>query len=215
MASNSFVPVEMREELLAGVGYIKTLANRFNKLDPVKVEIFGDHLLKTLTKKFTGHWYPEKPVKGQAYRCIRINQHDREETILEACVHSSLKYQDLSLPKEMTLWIDPYEVSCRLGEENHPYTVATFDPRKARHPLEEEQVESGSTPVTCSTPPLEDDGSTPSPTVPSSPSGEDTDSGIDDGTSTPTRPWSRNVEEMENPVPIQVRNDLLALLFTV
>ncbi|KAG8570085.1 hypothetical protein GDO81_014691 [Engystomops pustulosus] len=179
MAGYSFIPLEMREELLAGVRYMRTLANRFRIVDPVKVEKFGDHLLEILAKKFTGHWYLEEPMKDQAYRCIRINKNDREETILEACIHSGLNYQDLPLPKEMTLWIDPYEVSCRLHEYSRPYTVATFDPRKPRHPLEEGQVAAVSGPVTCSTPPLEDDGSTP-------------------------RQWSQNVEEIcENPVPLQ------------
>ncbi|KAG8547726.1 hypothetical protein GDO81_027639 [Engystomops pustulosus] len=120
--------VDAAQELLAGVSYIKTLANRFQKLDPVKVQIFGDKILEILMKKYTGHWSPEKPMRGRAYRCIRVNRNDREETILEACVHSGLSYQDLSLPKEMTLWIDPYEVSCRLGEDNYPYTVASFHP---------------------------------------------------------------------------------------
>ncbi|XP_071968956.1 protein BTG4-like [Engystomops pustulosus] len=183
----------MREELLAGVGYIKTLANRFQKLDPMKINIFGDKVLEILSKKYTGHWYPEKPMRGQAYRCIRVNRHDREETILEACAHSGLSYQDLDLPKEMTLWIDPYEVSCRLGEDNYPYTVASFHPKKPRLPdrAGEEKVSSGPGPVTSSTPPPEDGGST----VPSSPSLSGEDSGIEDGTTTPTRPGSRNVED--------------------
>ncbi|KAM3921578.1 protein BTG3-like [Leptodactylus fuscus] len=108
-----FVPVEMREELKAGVEYIKTLANKGNKLKQMKIDIFGAILAEILCQKFQGHWYPENPIKGQAYRCIRINRHDREENILEACSHSGLKYEDLTLPKELTLWIDPYEVSCR------------------------------------------------------------------------------------------------------
>ncbi|XP_071968958.1 protein BTG4-like [Engystomops pustulosus] len=179
MAKYSFIPLEMREELLAGVRYMRTLANRFRKLDPVKVEKFGEHLLEIVSKKFTGHWFPEEPMKDRAYRCIRVIRNDREETILEACVHSGLDYQDLDLPKEMTMWIDPYEVSCRLHEYSRPYTVATFDPRKPRHPLEEGQVAAGFGPATRSTPPLEDDGSTP-------------------------RQWSQNVEEIwENPVPLQ------------
>ncbi|KAG8570082.1 hypothetical protein GDO81_014688 [Engystomops pustulosus] len=140
MAGYSFIPLEMREELLAGVRYMRTLANRFRIVDPMKVEKFGDHLLEILSKKFTGHWYPEEPMKDQAYRCIRVNKNDRDESILEACIHSGLNYQDLPLPKEMTLWIDPYEVSCRLHEYSRPYTVATFDPRKPRHSLEEGQI---------------------------------------------------------------------------
>ncbi|XP_075050473.1 protein BTG3-like [Mixophyes fleayi] len=113
MAELAAIPVEMRTELVAGVEFIKTLVNRLHKLDPVMVEVYGETLAEILYHKYIGHWYPEKPMKGQAYRCIRANIHNRDESILGACVHSGLKYQELTLPKEMTVWIDPYEVSCR------------------------------------------------------------------------------------------------------
>ncbi|XP_075135254.1 protein BTG4-like [Leptodactylus fuscus] len=175
----------MREELKAGVEYIKTLANKGNKLNTMRIEVFGAILAQILCQKFQGHWYPENPIKGQAYRCIRINRRDREESILEACSYSGLKYQDLTLPKELTLWIDPYEVSCRLGEEGIPYTVATFDPRTARvsdnsRPSDpQENKFPGSTP---------EDGSCKRGDSRSSPISSGSDSGIEthsEGTSTP------------------------------
>ncbi|XP_063797784.1 protein BTG3-like [Pseudophryne corroboree] len=184
MVAFAFIPVEMREELVAGVEYIKTLMNRWHKLDPVMVGLFGEKLAEILCRKYTGHWYPEKPMNGQAYRCIRMNRYDRDESILVACSQSGLKYQELTLPKEITVWIDPYEVSCRLGEEGYPYTVAKFDQSEDRVPAaskpleEQEQVSSSSK---CSTPTPDEDSSTWSSSIPSSPSitGEDSDSGID------------------------------------
>ncbi|KAE8594227.1 hypothetical protein XENTR_v10019507 [Xenopus tropicalis] len=129
---NVFVPPEMREEIVTGVNYLKALACRFHRLDPMVVEAFGERLVEILCRRYTGHWYPEKPMKGQAYRCIRINRHQTDESIAEACALCGISYTDLSLPKEITLWIDPYEVSCRLREKNHPFTVASFDPRDNR-----------------------------------------------------------------------------------
>ncbi|VCX41937.1 unnamed protein product [Gulo gulo] len=29
----------------------------------------------------------------------------------------------------MTLWVDPFEVCCRYGEKNHPFTIASFKGR--------------------------------------------------------------------------------------
>ncbi|XP_069804078.1 protein BTG3-like [Dendropsophus ebraccatus] len=191
MAGFPYLPVEMREELVAGVNYIKTLANRFQKLDPSVVDLFGYKLAEILCKKYTGHWYPEKPMKGNAYRCIMVDRENRDESILQACALSGLKYNDLSLPKTMSLWIDPYEVSCRLSDENHPYTVASFDPRTVRVPepsgpsVERQQPSSNR-----STPTPDEDSSIWSLSVPSSPSlnGDESDSGIDansEGTTTP------------------------------
>ncbi|XP_044134660.1 uncharacterized protein LOC122927133 isoform X2 [Bufo gargarizans] len=200
MAVLSSIPVEMRDELLAGVEYIKTLANRFQNLDPVMVDLFGEKLAERLCQKYTGHWYPEKPMKGQAYRCIRINRHDRDESILEACSHSGLKYHELTLPKEMTLWIDPYEVSCRLREESNPYTVARFDLRTPHLPDPSSRVLNSSY-ADCSTPTPEEDSSIGSSSLPSSPSlnGEDSDSGIDvncDRTTTPPMSCSPTEEHI-------------------
>ncbi|XP_053316265.1 protein BTG3-like, partial [Spea bombifrons] len=126
------IPMEMKEELLAAVEYMKILINRFNRLDPVKVWTFGEKLIEILAHKYTGHWYPEKPIRGQAYRCIRVNRQYQDDGILDACSFSGLIYSELSLPKEMTLWIDPYEVSCRLGDDGYAYTVASFHPSITR-----------------------------------------------------------------------------------
>ncbi|XP_075462797.1 uncharacterized protein LOC142498172 [Ascaphus truei] len=143
----------MREELLAGVRYLKSLISNSQQLDLHKVETFEEKLAEVLCKRYTGHWYPETPMKGQAYRCIRINRQQEDESLLEACAQSGLKYSDLPLPKEMTMWIDPYEVCCRMGENNPYYTVASFDSKKRRN-LEENpaQVDSSysSTTITVS-----------------------------------------------------------------
>ncbi|XP_075047016.1 protein BTG4-like [Mixophyes fleayi] len=172
----------MRAELVArGVEFIKMLVNRFHKLDPVMVEVFGEKLADILCHKYIGHWYPKKQMKGQAYRCIRTNMHDTDESILEACVHSGLKYQELTLPKELTVWINPYEVSCRLGEEGYPFTVTKFDPKEV--PISAASFSSGDqekeSSGKCSNASLKDDGLTWSSSVQSSPSVTVEDSGID------------------------------------
>ncbi|XP_014740108.1 PREDICTED: LOW QUALITY PROTEIN: protein BTG4 [Sturnus vulgaris] len=61
-------------------------------------------------------------------RCIRLNKQQAREPLLEqACVASGLESILLGLPKEVTVWVDPFEVSCRYGERNQPFTVARFD----------------------------------------------------------------------------------------
>ncbi|OTF75250.1 B-cell translocation protein-like protein [Euroglyphus maynei] len=70
--------------------------------------------MEILTQRFQNHWYPNNPSKGQGYRCIRINQNCRVDYSIEmACQHAGISYDALRLPVELTLWIDPSEVTCR------------------------------------------------------------------------------------------------------
>ncbi|RLV87366.1 hypothetical protein DV515_00015773, partial [Chloebia gouldiae] len=64
------------------------------------------------------HWFPEKPFKGSGYRCIRIN-HRMDPIIGRAAGRVGLSLARLLqlLPRELTLWVDPFEVSYRIGDD--------------------------------------------------------------------------------------------------
>lgn len=48
------------------------------------------------------------------FRCLRMNRVRLQDPVLQhACKQSSVRYEDLGLPQEMTVWVDPGEVSCR------------------------------------------------------------------------------------------------------
>ncbi|KAL3971512.1 hypothetical protein ACER0C_027031 [Sarotherodon galilaeus] len=117
----------MRREIAAVVFFLKRLVKKGEKLEAEKVELFVERLAVALQEKFKGHWYPENPSKGQAYRCIRVNRfHRQDPELLRACRESGIQYSDLGLPRELTLWVDPGEVCCRYGEQNPCFSVATF-----------------------------------------------------------------------------------------
>ncbi|OCT73286.1 protein BTG3 [Xenopus laevis] len=121
----------MQEEVKLGASYIVRLLNRHQKLDSEQVERFTETLTNLLCDKFEGHWYPDTPQKGQAYRCIRIEQsHPVDDTVLQACIQSGLRCSQLALPRDMSLWIDPKEVSCRLGESCRPFIVKAPEDQK-------------------------------------------------------------------------------------
>ncbi|GCB68278.1 hypothetical protein scyTo_0000852 [Scyliorhinus torazame] len=71
-----------------------------------------------LSEHYRHHWFPDKPCKGSGYRCIRIN-HKMDPLIGKAANRIGLSSQQLYrlLPSELTLWVDPYEVSYRIGED--------------------------------------------------------------------------------------------------
>ncbi|XP_074978792.1 uncharacterized protein LOC125625664 isoform X2 [Caretta caretta] len=115
----------MREEVETGARFLSRLANRHGRLDKGLVEQFGERLATILQERYCRHWYPENPAKGQAYRCIRINRRQRvDESLLRACAGCGLAYSELALPWELSLWIDPGEVCCRLGENSQYFTVS-------------------------------------------------------------------------------------------
>ncbi|XP_063293097.1 protein BTG3-like [Pelobates fuscus] len=114
----------MHDEIKLGASYIVRLLNRHQKLDNKQVNTFIETLSSILSERFEGHWYPECPHKGQAYRCIRIEQSTVvDDSVLQACVRSGLRCSQLALPKNMYLWIDPEEVTCRLGKSCSPFKV--------------------------------------------------------------------------------------------
>lgn len=90
----------------------------YNKLPRRRVNIFGEELEKALKDKFKGHWYPEKPFKGSAFRCLKTG--DPVDPVLErAAKESGVPIQDVleNLPQELAVWVDPGEVSYRIGEK--------------------------------------------------------------------------------------------------
>lgn len=90
----------------------------YNKLPRRRVNIFGEELEKALKDKFSGHWYPEKPFKGSAFRCLKTG--DPVDPVLErAARESGVPIQDIleNLPGELAVWVDPGEVSYRIGEK--------------------------------------------------------------------------------------------------
>ncbi|XP_050178728.1 protein BTG4 [Myiozetetes cayanensis] len=118
----------MKDEIAAAVFFITKLVKREDKLSKHKIDKFAARLTTILFEKYKNHWYPDSPSRGQAFRCIRINKQQARDPLLEqACVESNVDFQELGLPREMTLWVDPFEVSCRYGEKNQPFTIVRFD----------------------------------------------------------------------------------------
>lgn len=80
---------------------------------------FQDNLANVLCSHYNDHWFPEKPLKGSGYRCIRIVNNKMDPLISAAGSLCGLSVSQLIglLPRELTMWIDPADVSYRIGEE--------------------------------------------------------------------------------------------------
>ncbi|XP_067094805.1 maternal B9.15 protein isoform X1 [Osmerus mordax] len=127
----------MKREVKAGVNFLKRLAVERGGLGEHKAEAFAEKLRELLSDKYNEHWYPDNPSKGQAFRCVRMSADivECDKEVLRACVESDLQLSQLGLQREVTLWIDPLEVSARSGDNSRYFTVARFNEG------EEDQVE--------------------------------------------------------------------------
>lgn len=86
-------------------------------LSESQLDTFRHSILDVLRQRYKYHWFPEKPHKGSGYRCIRIN--GKLDPVVEqaaALCGLSAAVLKTTFPPELTIWIDPAEVSYRIGE---------------------------------------------------------------------------------------------------
>ncbi|XP_022237516.1 protein Tob1-like [Limulus polyphemus] len=90
----------------------------YNKLPRRRVNQFGEEMEKMVKQRFAGHWYPESPMKGSGFRCLKTTP-PLDLAFGAAAMYCGVNLSDIqeNLPKDLSIWIDPGEVSYRLGEK--------------------------------------------------------------------------------------------------
>eukprot|EP00040_Diaphanoeca_grandis_P013668 m.69074 g.69074 ORF g.69074 m.69074 type:complete len:173 (-) comp24046_c0_seq1:47-565(-) len=75
-------------------------------------------LLKVLTRRHDGHWHPDSPERGSAFRCVSVQDGHLDPVLRDAAKMAGVQDSLVSkaLPQNFTLWIDPGDVSVRIGE---------------------------------------------------------------------------------------------------
>ena len=91
----------------------------YNKLPRRRVDLLGTEIENGLKKKFEGHWYPDQPMKGSGYRCVRVSGEKIDPVMIKAATSVGVSLEEMTeyMPLELTLWIDPNEVSYKIGEK--------------------------------------------------------------------------------------------------
>jgi protein Tob/BTG len=123
----------MRLEVHSAADFLMNLlrVKSSNPLSETQLQHFKGSLEEVLIRKFRSHWYPEVPTKGSGFRCIRIN--GKMDPIIEkagvAVGLNSIVLRKM-LPQELTMWIDPDEVSYRIGENGSICVI--YDPAQSR-----------------------------------------------------------------------------------
>lgn len=80
----------------------------YNKLPRRRVNIFGEELEKALKDKFRGHWYPDRPCRGSAFRCLKTGG-PLDPVLERAARESGVPVRDVleHLPRDLAVWVDP------------------------------------------------------------------------------------------------------------
>lgn len=118
----------MKDEIKVAVQFLSRIILRNVRIEEDEKARFESCLGAILERQFTNHWFPENPTRGQGFRCLRINGTYRRDRLLEAaCRQAGISYEVLKLPLELTLWVDPYEVTCRFGEDGTHQIVAQME----------------------------------------------------------------------------------------
>uniref|UniRef100_A0A3B5MJU4 Anti-proliferative protein domain-containing protein n=1 Tax=Xiphophorus couchianus TaxID=32473 RepID=A0A3B5MJU4_9TELE len=104
----------------------------YNKLPRRRADLFGEELERILVSRFEGHWYPETPLRGSAFRCIHLGA-PRDPVVELAAKRSGLDTEEVraNVPAELSVWIDPYEVSYQIGEKGAVKVLYLEDPPEA------------------------------------------------------------------------------------
>ncbi|XP_048871831.1 protein Tob2-like [Brienomyrus brachyistius] len=101
----------------------------YDKLPRRRADMFGEELERLLMARFEGHWYPETPLRGCAFRCLHLGI--ARDTVVElAARRSGLDMSEVraNVPPELSVWIDPYEVSYQIGESGEVQVLYLKDP---------------------------------------------------------------------------------------
>jgi len=109
---------EMKCEIDSAVSFLTTIlragsAAGHHGLSADQLTAFRRCLETTLVSRYRDHWFPDRPQRGSAYRCVRIVNRKLDRLLASAATAAGVPEPLLErlLPTELTLWVDPDEVS--------------------------------------------------------------------------------------------------------
>lgn len=106
-------------EVQQAIKFLRDFLGRNEVINHERIDRFCNRLEKLLAEKYKDHWHPQRPHKGSAFRCLRLSDRHMDPVLATAAKESGVSRYELSrtLPTELTVWIDPFDVSYRIGEE--------------------------------------------------------------------------------------------------
>ena len=89
---------------------------------------FLEELMNLLHQRMPGHRYLQQPTRGRGYRILRFDQFTGPDPlVVEAAKRADFPHGPLTWPLEMSLWIDPGQVTAKMGEDGSIFPVTVDD----------------------------------------------------------------------------------------
>ncbi|KJE92856.1 hypothetical protein CAOG_03747 [Capsaspora owczarzaki ATCC 30864] len=93
------------------------------KLPREDIDNFHQQFVHVLKQRYQSHWYNETPIRGSAYRSMTCGREhfQKHKSFLDPLLIQIVKTCNIRnieqyFPENFTLWVDPGEVSYRIGE---------------------------------------------------------------------------------------------------
>lgn len=82
---------------------------------PTILDDFRHALVELMKQKFSGHWHPEQPDRGQAFRSICCDRLCLDALLEKAAARTGMRdiRQRFSADTEILMWCDPGNVTVR------------------------------------------------------------------------------------------------------
>jgi len=118
----------MQQEINAAAAFLVNIIARHprhEELTQDHIEAFAAALIANMQSSFSNSsWDPELPMRGSANRCIRINFGVIDKVVLDSAKEAGISsFISKILPSELTMWVDPFEVSYKLNDKCPPFTI--------------------------------------------------------------------------------------------
>ena len=141
----------MKLELQSAANFLVHLIRRKHTGSDAQLEKFKVAIVEVLRRRYRDHWFPDKPCKGSGYRCIRING-KIDPIIAQAAEIVGMPTNTIhqTFPSELTMWIDPLEVSYRIGENGSICILYEFKENVENCPWKPTSATTSSTTTTTS-----------------------------------------------------------------
>lgn len=113
----------MKNEIESVVNFLTRLFHQYN-ITEYKIHTVKKILRQKLYQHCKFHWFPDHPYKNECFRCIRIHHQIPSNPILNHVFQiCNISYSILYhiFPHGIILWLNPNEVSYRIGEKNPVY----------------------------------------------------------------------------------------------
>lgn len=134
----------MKREISEAITFLVSFMGRLG-LSEHQIQEFSARLSRAMMEKYQSNWNVTMPLQGNAYRAISILDGRIDPLILRAAHESRIDTKALErcFPRDFVLWVDPEDVSYRMGDYGTvcrvftPFKKTDMKPRRAltiRHP---------------------------------------------------------------------------------